>query len=279
MRKGSGGAAAIHLAQPFICCVVLLLGLLGIGKIEYTSRAFSTRISHARQVQARAPVVYRPCGADCGQKVLGAQTSTSTPPNCSIKPCLALTFDDGPDPTHTPLVLDILANHHATATFFVVGVHVPGNGALLKRMHDAGHEIGNHSWGHLDMTTLAPQQIRQQIYDTQAAIAAAGVPVPHLFRPPYGAVNDVVRSSVPLTIVQWNIDPEDWANRKQAQQIIEHIDLHAKPGGVVIMHDTQARTVQALDILLTDLEKTYQFITVSDLLHLAPGQSGVYYGR
>ncbi|HSX32072.1 MAG TPA: hypothetical protein VLF43_02325, partial [Candidatus Saccharimonadales bacterium] len=96
---------------------------------------------------------------------------------------------------------------------------------------------------------------------------------------PYGAINDTVRSNVPLTIVQWNVDPEDWLAKKTTQQVIQDIQAHAKPGAVIIMHDTHQRTLEALDPTLASLEPSYQFVTISDLLYLAPGQSGTYYGR
>lgn len=200
-------------------------------------------------------------------------------PDCTVDPCLALTFDDGPTQLYTPGVLDILERHHVHATFFVVGSHVPGNESLLRRMYSDGDEIGNHSWNHPDFTTLNPVQMEQQIATTQAAVTAAGVPAPTLFRPPYGAVNSVVRNHVPLTLALWNIDPEDW-DAKSSQEIITHVNATAKPGGIVELHDTHQHTLEALDPLLTGLEQRhYQFVTISDLLNLAPGQRGAYYGR
>ncbi len=199
-------------------------------------------------------------------------------PDCVTQACLAITFDDGPSSTYTPQILDILQRHHARATFFVVGSHVPGNEGLLRRMYSEGHEIGNHSWSHVDFTTLNPLQMEWQINQTQAAVGAAGVPLPTLFRPPYGAVNPVVRSHVPLTMALWNIDPEDWKARN-ATEVINHVNATAKPGGIVDMHDIQRHTAEALDPLLTGLEQHYQLVTVTELLNLPAGQRGMYYGR
>lgn len=263
-RKRGSRRRAISIAQPFVLAVVCLLGLLGVGRVLAATvpspLAGTAPSAHVQSIQA-------------------AGLATDRRPDCTQKPCIALTFDDGPNAVLTPQVLDVLLRHDARATFFVVGMHVPGNEALLRRMHAEGHEIGNHSWSHTDMTTLPVEQMRQQIYDTQAAVTAAGVPAPRLFRAPYGVVDDVVRSQVPLSIVQWNIDPEDWHHHKETQHIVEHMGSYAKPGGVVVMHDTQARTLQALDPMLTHMGQAYQFVTISDLLHLAPGQSGMFYGR
>lgn len=252
------------MAQPFVCCVVLLLGILAFGK---ALAATPPPLSTVASTNARVKHVHLP------------GLATDRRPDCALKPCMALSFDDGPDSVLTPQILDILAKHNARATFFVVGAHVPGNEGLLRRMHAEGHVIGNHSWSHTDMTTLSADQIRQQVYDTQAAVTASGVPAPRVFRPPYGAVNEAVRSNVPLTIIQWNIDPEDWHGKKEMHHIVEHMGAHAKPGGVVVMHDTQARTLYALDPMLTNLAQTYQFVTINDLFYLAPGQAGMYYGR
>jgi len=204
--------------------------------------------------------------------------STTVPLDCAKVACLALTFDDGPNPIVTPQVLDILARHHVQATFFLIGLHVPGNEALVRRMHAEGHEIGNHSWSHRDLTTLSPQEVELEISTTQQAIAAAGVPLPTLFRAPYGAVNAMVRSHVPLTILAWNVDPEDW-NKKKAQKIIDEVLATARPGAIIDMHDIRQPTADALDPILTSLEQNYHLVTVSQLFNLPAGQQGIFYGR
>jgi peptidoglycan-N-acetylglucosamine deacetylase len=198
--------------------------------------------------------------------------------NCGEEPCLALTFDDGPSPAVTPQVLDILARHHVHATFFLIGRQVPGHEDIIKRMHDEGHEIGNHTWSHPDLTTLNPAQIEQQLAQTQAAITAAGVPAPSLFRPPYGAVNAVVKNHVPLTFAMWNDDTEDWKVKDPAK-IVQEVESHAKPGRVILLHDIHQQTADALDPLLTDLQQHYQLVTFSELFNISPGQRGLFYGR
>jgi peptidoglycan/xylan/chitin deacetylase (PgdA/CDA1 family) len=208
------------------------------------------------------------------QAVAGA----AAPIDCAHVPCLALTFDDGPSAVITPQVLDILERHHVRATFYVVGSRVAGNEPLLQRMHAEGHEIGNHSWGHTNFTTLTPQQIHDEITLTQAAVAAAGVPMPTTFRPPYGAMNPVAASNVPLTVVRWNVDPEDWGTHKP-QEIIDRVKAQARPGGVVDLHDIHQQTADSLDVILNDLSPHYNWVTVSELFSLPPGQRGDFSGR
>ena len=199
--------------------------------------------------------------------------------DCLQVKCIALTFDDGPNPFTTPQILTILEQQKVPATFFVVGSRIPGNGALLQRMNNDGDEIGNHSWTHPDFTTLKPAQMRQQITLTQQAVLAAGVPAPTLFRPPYGAVNPKVLASVTMTFMMWNEDPKDWAADKP-QQVESAVVASAKPGGVVDMHDIYHVTAAALTPIVKKLRaEHYQFVTVSDLLDLQPGQPGEYFGQ
>ena len=270
MKKNERRVGWITRPQLWVGFVVLLLlslgssASMGSAQLRTLRRSPHTALFPRLVASAHAPGVPPPA-------VPGI-------PDCAQQACLALTFDDGPSAQFTPQILDILERHHARATFFVVGSHVPGNEALIQRMFRDRDEIGNHSWSHADFTTLSPAQMEQQIAQTQAAVIAAGVPAPTLFRPPYGAVNPVVRSHVPLTMALWNIDPEDWKARS-AQEVIAHVTATAKPGGIIEMHDIHAHTVEALDPLLIGLEQRYQLVTMSELLNLPAGQRGSYYGR
>lgn len=229
--------------------------------------------AHASVVSPALPAVTQVAVASA------AAPAPSNVPNCEVVKCIALTFDDGPDSALTPRILDILKAHNAKATFFVLGAHVGGNEALLRRIHDEGHEIGNHSWNHPHFTRISLQQVQDEVTATQAVIAKAGVPVPHLFRPPYGDVNEAVIAQIPLSVVRWNIDPEDWRPKKQPH-LLDHMATHARPGGVVVMHDTESTTADKLDALLSQLEsQQYSFVTVSTVLSLSPGQRGVYFAR
>ncbi len=212
------------------------------------------------------------------QQEVASTYSWVAPVNCALSPCIALTFDDGPNANTTSQILGILEKEHVPASFFVVGSRVPGNGALLQRMYADGDEIGNHSWSHPDLTTLKPDLIRKQVTMAQAEIESTGVPAPTLFRPPYGAVNKAVLENVPLTVMLWNEDPQDWST-SDPQKVQQAVLSSAKPGGVVDMHDIYQSTADALDPLIQKLKSQhYQFVTVSQLLGLKPGQQGTFYG-
>lgn len=227
---------------------------------------------------ARSAAVIRPDRLFRPPHVHGASVERLSRPDCNVKPCLALTFDDGPNEVITPQILDTLGSREVKATFFVVGQEVAGREAILQREYREGHEIGNHSWNHPDLTGLTPGDAEAQIRATQLAIASAGVPMPRLLRPPYGAIDDMVAGHTRLTIVRWNIDPEDWKSKDPAK-IHQKIVQDAKPGGIILLHDLEQATATALGPAIDSLKPYYQFVTVSQLLDLSPGDPGQYFGR
>jgi peptidoglycan-N-acetylglucosamine deacetylase len=210
------------------------------------------------------------------QSVRGMHTPRT--PDCRATPCVALTFDDGPDGAVTARVLDILSRQHVKATFFLVGQRVPGREALVHRAYADGHEIGDHGWNHANFSRLSPGEMEMQLRMSQAAIANAGVPAPRLFRPPYGAVDPVVLSHVGLTVVRWNVDPADW-DVQNAPEIQARIIQQTRPGGIILLHDIYPTTADALEPTILALKQQYQFVTVSQLLGLMPGDQGQYFGR
>lgn len=212
------------------------------------------------------------------KQVAAATDAAPSPSMCSIVPCIALTFDDGPSPEITPQVLDILAKHQARATFYVVGSRVAGHEAMLRRIHHDGHEIGNHSWNHPDLSKLSPEEVQSQLAMTQRAIADAGVPAPKTLRPPYGAVNEMVAAHNHLSVIRWNVDPEDWKGG-DASKIAEHMVTTARPGAIILLHDTYPATAAAVDQAIPVLKQQYQLVTVSQLLNLSPGDQGQYFSR
>ncbi|WP_329219328.1 polysaccharide deacetylase family protein [Streptomyces sp. NBC_01485] len=205
---------------------------------------------------------------------LGVSAKPLTPPtgalpadsdvDCSQAKCLALTFDDGPG-ADTARLLDILAANDAHATFFVVGQNAAAHPDLLRAMAKAGHEIGNHSWSHADLTRLGPTELREQISRTNDAVKAATGKNPTLLRPPYGAVNPAVKAAAGLPIALWNYDTEDWKYR-DSTKVADSVLNNAKPGDIVLLHDIHPTSVDAVPRILTSLkEQGYHFVTVSHL--------------
>ena len=189
--------------------------------------------------------------------------------DCAVEPCLALTFDDGPDIRTTPHLLDTLAAYQVKATFFMLGSQVAKYPDLARRVERAGHEVGNHSWGHGDFSKLQPVQMVEDISHTQATFVSSGLSQPRLFRPPYGVHTPAVQHTVPMTLVYWNIDPQDW-NAKDPAQLAAAVVASAKPGGIIVLHDIKPVTVAAAAQFLAALKPHYNLVTVSTLMGLTP---------
>lgn len=265
--------------QLFVSMLVVVCAVYGImtAFVQHDVLAVQAKALVVQQ-DAQAHIQLHMASVAALQQELASTYSWISPVNCSQQPCIALTFDDGPNAATTSQILSILEKENVHASFFVVGSRIAGNEALLRQMYTDGDEIGNHSWSHPDLTTLKPDQVRQQVVMTQQAVEAAGVPAPTLFRPPYGAVNKSVLSNIPLMVMFWNEDPQDWA-ANSPEQVEQAVESSAKPGGVVDMHDIYQVTVDSLDPIIQKLKSEhYQFVTVSQLMGLKPGQQGVYYG-
>ncbi|MGL4912915.1 MAG: polysaccharide deacetylase family protein [Romboutsia sp.] len=189
---------------------------------------------------------------------------------------IALTFDDGPDDTFTPQVLDILKKYNVKATFFVVGENVGWNPEILKREYEEGHEIGNHTFTHINVSKRGYTDIDKEITDTQNAIKKVIGEEPKLFRPPYRAISKEMCSIVKdkdMNIVLWsNLDPRDWSN-PGVYYIVNTITSKVQNGNIILLHDyntvrnSKSQTIQALELLIPKLkEMGYKFVTVSELI-------------
>ncbi|WP_330339663.1 bifunctional polysaccharide deacetylase/glycosyltransferase family 2 protein [Streptomyces sp. NBC_00557] len=204
----------------------------------------------------------------------GAVTSLRIPDHRIV-----LTFDDGPDPTWTPKVLDVLKRHHAHAVFFVTGTMTSRHPDLVRRMVAEGHEVGVHTFGHPDLSYHSTRRIDWELSQSQLALAGAAGIRSSLFRPPYSSfadamddrswpVTEYVGSRGYLTVVD-DIDSEDW-RRPGVARIIRNATPHGGKGAVVLMHDSggdRHQTVQALDRYLSRLQQQgYAFQTVTEAL-------------
>lgn len=193
---------------------------------------------------------------------------------------VALTFDDGPDPTWTPLVLDVLARHQAKATFFTIGAKALEEPALVRRIRDAGHELGNHTFSHPAMGAIPSWQQRVQLSMANVALAKAGVTT-KIMRPPYsGRPDDLTVAELDAAkgagylLVLTDHAARDWENSSVEQLVAQATPVDDK-GAVITFHDgggDRRRSVDALDRLLTDLDaRGFRYATVSEFAGLEPG--------
>ena len=197
----------------------------------------------------------------------------NTPPQSGdidpSKPMIALTFDDGPS-KYTSKVLDTLEKYGCHATFCTVGNLVNARADTVKRASDLGCEVIGHSWDHRDLTKLSEEEIKKELEDTRAAIEAATGVSPRLYRPPYGAVNDTLRSvSAELgdAMICWSVDSEDW-NTKDADAVYSSVMSHVSDRAIVLSHDLYGTTADAYERIIPELlSQGYQLVTVSELMY------------
>lgn len=180
---------------------------------------------------------------------------------------IALTIDDGPDPTYTPQILALLREYGTLASFSMIGEQVPGNESLVTDVAVDGHMICNHTWDHADQTQLTADQVADQIERTNEALGTVGI-TPTVYRAPYGNWNDIVFQACAdanLRPVDWSVDPVDWSN-PGVDSIVDNIMANTKSGSIILEHDgggDRSQTVAALKIVLPRLlDEGFYFTTV-----------------
>ena len=185
------------------------------------------------------------------------------------KKIASISFDDGPSSIWTPKILDILDQHKAKATFFVLGKNVEKFPEIVHRAYKAGHAIANHSYDHPSFTLINRSQRFKQLIKTNKLIRKYNY---NLFRPPYGGLDNQSRLDLFLyrkDVICWDIEVEDWRYRKP-EIITKELNNRLKPGSIILLHDYQEgrscqHTVSALDMFLSE-NKDYTFVTVPTLL-------------
>ena len=179
---------------------------------------------------------------------------------------VALTFDDGPRRGTTHRLLDGLKERGAKATFFLIGQQIEDNAALVARMAEEGHQIGNHTWSHQRLDGILPDEAAQEVARTEAALEALLGGGEYWLRPPYGQVAEGVELGVPM--VKWCVDPRDWESR-DAEKVTRAILDCVEPNSIILLHDIYSTSVDAALRVVDRLqEEGYWFVTVEELLWL-----------
>jgi peptidoglycan-N-acetylglucosamine deacetylase len=170
-------------------------------------------------------------------------SSTPTPTNPGPKPAtytqvrvdqpyIAMTFDDGPSSANTPRLLEMLKQRNIKATFFLIGQNAAANPDIVRQILADGHEIGNHSWTHPQLSKLSDDRVKTEITKTQEAIKEASGFTPTILRPPYGAITarqrEWIENQFGLNIILWSVDPLDW-KRPGASVITQRILSQVRP--------------------------------------------------
>lgn len=189
---------------------------------------------------------------------------------------VALTFDDGPDVRYTPKVLDVLKKHNVKATFFLVGSRAKAHEELVKRMHDEGHSIGNHTFWHPNLPKEELDRLHWELTETDKTLEGIIGYKPDLFRSPYGALNEEMLKMLEdmnKTTIGWDVDTLDW-KQLEADEIADNALSNVKFGSIILMHDggdwsMDLSTAEGLDKIITKLkEDKTEFVTVQKLINL-----------
>lgn len=183
-------------------------------------------------------------------------------------PLVALTFDDGPRADTTGLLLDGLALREVPATFFLVGSRIRGNGALIQRMAAGGHQIGIHTYDHVQITDLSHKDFDLQVSRTKALLTELLHENEFWLRPPYGIMDAKTAQWCDCPLVLWSVDPEDWKDH-DAERIISAVLDQVEDGDIILMHDIYHSSVDAaLQIVDALTDRGYVFVTVEQLMAL-----------
>ncbi|HGF7251389.1 TPA: polysaccharide deacetylase family protein [Enterococcus faecium] len=266
--------------------IILLIGITG-GSVYMADRVFTPSTNEDKTIE----------NTESSRKQEQTEIQNSTSPTITTKEqqtkneknketedtmksskTIALTFDDGPNPSTTPKLLEVLKQKDIHATFFVLGENVSQNEQLLKKEVQDGHQIGSHTFSHKDLAGLSDQEISAEITQTDNAILKAIGKKPAYVRPPYGSITKKGAGIINRPMIEWSVESKDWQSR-QKEKILQQVKSTVYDGAIILLHDIYPETVDAVPVLIDELKREgYTFTTISDLLD-NPSKAENYYGR
>ena len=192
------------------------------------------------------------------------------------RPLVALTFDDGPRSSTTGPLLEGLALREVPATFFLVGSRVAGNEELVRRMAQEGHQIGVHTFDHIELKGLTRREFDLQVGKTRAALANLLGDGDFWLRPPYGIFDRPAAQWADSPLVLWSVDPEDWRD-SDIDRVVASVTEHVQDGDIILLHDLYPSSASAALRIVDRLqERGFSFVTVEQLMELRgrPAEKG-----
>lgn len=205
-----------------------------------------------------------------GRKTMSVSSDSVRSQNVSdeVKPVVALTFDDGPNASSTPILLDGLRERKVRATFFLIGENVEKdeNEKIVKRMYEEGHLIGNHTYTHCNLSKLETGEAKKELEQTDTVIEKITGKQPVFVRAPYGELPVDREQDLNRIYIGWTVDPLDWMT-EDTGAVVKTVVEEINPGDVILLHDCYPSSVQAA-IRIVDLlqGKGYEFVTVDHLI-------------
>lgn len=257
--------------------LVTVLGINGIANSSVVSETGAVDPGSADYVPAAisggGPVI-DPTGAGSGSRAVPANT-------------VALTFDDGPDPTWTPQILAVLKRYRVPATFFEVGANIAKYPGIVRQVRDSGSEIGVHTFTHVNLTGVSGARVAQELSMTQLALAGAAGVTSDLLRPPYSSgTSSVDDDNYALfqrlaghgyVTVLSDVDSRDWETAQSVREMVDNATPADGQGAVILMHDAggdRSKTVATLNRLIPRLRaEGYTFTTLTRAVGIAPANT------
>ena len=205
-----------------------------------------------------------------GRKTMSVSSDSVRSQNVSdeVKPVAALTFDDGPNASSTPILLDGLKERKVRATFFLIGENVEKdeNEKIVKRMYEEGHLIGNHTYTHCNLSKLETGEAKKELEQTDTVIEKITGKQPVFARAPYGELPVDSEQDLSRIYIGWTVDPLDWMT-EDVSRITQSVLEKVEPGDIILLHDSYLSSVQAALRIVDALQgKGYEFITVDQMI-------------
>lgn len=196
-----------------------------------------------------------------------AQTFSPTDPAADTEPIayMALTFDDGPNQTYTPRLLDGLKERDVHATFFLIGNLAETNDALVWRIAAEGHQIGNHSYDHAQLSKLSQWETKQDVQKCDEILRDILGQGDYWVRPPYGIMTDAECACMDTPLINWSVDTEDWKSQN-VDSILDIVYRDCFDGCIILFHDSYQTSVEAALAAVDHLSaQGVKFVTVGEL--------------
>ena len=177
-----------------------------------------------------------------------------------------LTFDDGPHPEYTPLLLDGLKERNVSAAFFLMGKNAEKYPDIVERMAKEGHTVGNHSYSHVQLSAMKEIEACKEMTQANRVIEAITGKKPDYIRPPFGAWSHNLDCITNMIVVLWDVDPLDW-KCQNTDLVVKRVVSNVKEDDIILLHDSYETTVEATFQIIDTLQKEgYEFVALDEMI-------------
>lgn len=206
------------------------------------------------------------CLVGLGSNMRAEETKETMASASSMDKKIAITFDDGPNPDYTEMLLEGLKERGVSATFFLLGKEVEMYPEIVEDIHEDGHLIGTHSYEHVNLKNLSDAAAIEQVDKTNAAIYEITGEYPEYIRPPFGCWKCNLDYETEMIEVLWDVDPLDWKT-SNSDVITKRVVDKVQENDIILLHDASESSVKAAFKIIDELKKEgYTFVTVDEIL-------------